>query len=437
MTDRLPPFDQDAEMAVIGACLESPATSVPEISQTIPSPEVFYDLRCRSAWDIISGLNPHEVEVISLCGKIQDMDHRASGVFLSQCVNQCSSAAFLSSWLEIICGKYFLRRVIQVASLAVRDAYAATDVLEVMDAFERDVMAIRPAKRQGQSITELVRDAMAEIEDRFTRQGTISGLSTGLHDLDLECDGLHGGEIIVIAAFPSFGKTALAMNIVEHVALDCGKAVGIFSAEMSAKSLVIRCLCSRGRINLRDVRDGKLAGSDFSKLMPASSALAASKMVIDDTCGLTTSQLRQRARQMKQAHGIELLVADYAQLFASSGAENRTNEVDQVSKCFKGIAKELNIPVILLSQLTDTGNGGVRTKNAAAIEEDADGLWLLRRPKDAKDSPDDLACAMELWLKKQRNGPRNVCINLTFLKPYTRFELAPKIEREYQNPTND
>src|SRR5208282_1463174 len=232
--------------------------------------------------------------------------------------------------------------------------------------------------------------------------------------------------------------TSLAMQIAAHVALEVGLPVGIFSAEMSAVSLVKRAIASLGRVNMREIRQGKMTDADFPKIMSAAKALAASNLHIDDTSDMTCQQMRARARRMVQQHGIKLFIADYAQLFSSPGAENRTNEVDQVSKAFKNMAKELNVPVIVLSQLTEDAKGGVHLKGARALGEDADGYWLLKRPKDAKENPAEDGEPIELWLKKQRNERRGDCINLTFLKPYTRFEMAPKFDdEEARSPHND
>ena len=228
------------------------------------------------------------------------------------------------------------------------------------------------------------------------------------------------------------------MNIAEHVALELGLPVGIFSAEMSARSLVKRAIASVGRVNMREIRQGRITDADFPRIMSASTRLAASNLHIDDTSDMTCQQLRARARRMVQQHGIKLFIADYAQLFSSPGAENRTNEVDQVSKAFKNMAKELNVPVIVLSQLTEDAKGGVHLKGARALGEDADGYWLLKRPKDAQKDTTLESEPIELWLQKQRNEARGVCIRLTFLKTFTRFELAPKFTNdESRSPHND
>jgi len=229
-----------------------------------------------------------------------------------------------------------------------------------------------------------------------------------------------------------------AMNIVEHVTLELNLPVCVFSAEMSAVALVKRKISSVGRVNLREIRKGRMQETDFPKITKAAGRISASKLFIDDTSDMTIQQLRAKARRMVQQHGVKLFVADYAQLFSSPGSENRTNEIDQVSKGFKNMAKELNVPVIVLSQLTEDAKGGVHLKGARALGEDADGYWQLKRPKDAVENPDEDSEPIELWLKKQRNEARGVCINLTFLKPYTRFESASKFsDEDYRKPHND
>jgi replicative DNA helicase len=253
--------------------------------------------------------------------------------------------------------------------------------------------------------------------------------------------GLHAGEMIVIAARPSMGKTSLAMNIAEHVAIDERLPVGVFSLEMTAESLVLRMLCSRSRVNLRSVRDGFLAERDFPKLTGAAGKLAGAPLFIDDTAALSILQLRAKARRMAQQYGIKLFVVDYLQLLHSTArrAENRQQEIADISNGIKALAKELNLPVIVLSQLNRELE---REKNrkprlsdlreSGAIEQDADVVGLLYKPSSDEDEGADgggneqEAVPVNLLIAKQRNGPTGD-VALTFLKSYTRFEGAAKV----------
>lgn len=449
--DRLPPHSLYDEVATLGCQLIDPSLCIPEVfTATKGSSAVFYDLRHQTIQDSIFKMSATgiPVDVITLVTHLKDCRQleQVGGIAYIASLESDALASNLSAYLDTLLKKHLLRQMIHICTEAVGRVYDYEgDADELCEQFEREVMALRTTRGESnvKPIREIVKDALTDIESMFERKGKISGLSTGLSDLDMETDGLHGGEYILIAAFPSVGKTSLAMNIVEHVALDLKLPVGVFSAEMSARSLVKRSISSLGRVNLREIREGRMAENDFPKIMHASGRIAASNLVIDDTSDLTVQQMRAKARRMVQQHGIKLFVADYAQLFSSPGAENRTNELDQVSKGFKNMAKELNVPVIVLSQLTEDAKGNVHLKGARALGEDADGYWQLKRPKNSVDDPNSPTEPIELWLRKQRNEARNVKIDLTFMKTFTRFELACKIDDDdvpdnrAPNPHND
>ena len=256
----------------------------------------------------------------------------------------------------------------------------------------------------------------------------LTGVGTGFTDLDKMTSGLHGGEMVVIAARPSMGKTSLAMNIAEHVAIEQRLPVGVFSLEMTAESLVLRMLCSRSRVNLRNVREGFLAERDFPKLTGSAGKLANAPLFIDDSSGLSILQLRAKARRMSQQYGIKLFVIDYLQLLHSTArrAENRQQEIADISSGIKSLAKELNVPVIVLSQLNRELE---REKNrkprlsdlreSGAIEQDADVVGLLYTPssddEDGASPAEQDAVPVNLLIAKQRNGPTGD-VNLTFLE---------------------
>src|ERR1051325_11463242 len=221
------------------------------------------------------------------------------------------------------------------------------EVDALLDEVERDILRISESRVQSHTntIKDLVKKAINTIEDFHQRQGVLTGVGTGFTDFDRMTNGLHSGEMIVVAARPSMGKTSLAMNIAEHVAIDLRLPVGVFSLEMTAESLVLRMLCSRSRVNLRSVRDGFLAERDFPRLTASAGKLACAPLYIDDSAGLSILQLRAKARRMYQQFGIKLLVIDYLQLLngGSSRIENRQQEISQISNGIKALAKELNI----------------------------------------------------------------------------------------------
>lgn len=441
--DRLPPHDQEAEQGVLGCQLIAPNECILEAQLALKGEaSAYYDLRHREIQSVLFDMWDERVPVdlITVQSRLADrglLEQIGGVAYLSRLQDSVPSAANLPAYLATVTEKRRLRQALATAMNFVSAVYdAAEPPDQLLENFEREVMAVRTLKGDGEmrSAKQLVLDALQDIETMFAAQGKVTGMTTGFSDIDRETDGLHNGELTLIASFPSVGKTSLAMNIVEHVTLDLGLPVGVFSAEMTARSLVLREICSQGRVNLRNVRDGRINEADFANIQRAAGKISTSKLHIDDISDLTTGQIRAKARRMVQQFGVKLIVADYAQLFSSPEAENRTNEIDQVGKAFKKVAKELNIPVILLSQLTDDQKGGVRLKGATALGEDADNYHLLKRPPPeegvviSNDSE-----AVDFWIKKQRNGPREVCIRLTFLKGFTRFEQARRPVPEMDN----
>jgi replicative DNA helicase len=290
---------------------------------------------------------------------------------------------------------------------------------------------------------DLVHSAIDVIQSFHERAGGLTGISSGFVDLDKMTSGLHAGEMVVIAARPSMGKTSLAMNIAEHVAIEQKLPVGVFSLEMTADSLVQRMLCSLARVNGKAVRDGFMSEGDFRKLTTAASKLSKAPLYVDDTSGLSILQLRARARRMWQQHGIKLFVIDYLQLLNSTSrkaSDNRQQEVSEISGGIKGLAKELSLPIVVLCQLNREFEKEKNRKprlsdlrESGAIEQDADLVGLLYKPQVEEDEEEAQpegaggGIPVNLLIAKQRNGPTGD-INLTFLKSYTRYETASRIQ---------
>jgi replicative DNA helicase len=388
------------------------------------------------------------IDTITLQQRLKDkqqLDGVGGLAFLSALPDAVPSAANLDYYLNIVREKHVLRKMIHACTGVVGRAYEHEGEVDgLLDEVERDILKISEERVEtsSNSMKELVRQAITTIEDYH--QGTLTGLGTGFIDLDRMTSGMHGGEMIVIAARPSMGKTSLAMNIAEAVAIDQKQPVGVFSLEMTADSLVLRMLCSRSRVNLRNIRDGFLAERDFPKLTGAAGKLASAPLFIDDTPGLSILQLRAKARRMWQQYGIKLFVIDYLQLLHSTArrAENRQQEIADISNGVKALAKELKVPVIVLSQLNremeKDKNRRPRMsdlRESGAIEQDADLVGLLYKPNSNDDEEnsgggaDHEAVPVTLFVAKQRNGPTGD-VALTFLKAYTRFESAAKISGE-------
>ena len=440
-------------MGVLGCVLLSPNECMGECLEKLKDGvEVFYDLRHQTIFETLVAMfdTRAAIDVITLQQRLKDKQllEQIGGIaYLSQLQDSVPSAANLSYYLEIVREKFLLRKMIQTCTEVVGRVYDYEgEVDALMDEVERDVLRISESRVQGGVVTtkELVGKAIGTIENYFSRKGVLNGLGTGFPDLDRMTDGLHGSEMIVIAARPSMGKTSLAMNIVESVVLEQKLPAAVFSLEMSAESLVLRMMCSIARVNLRSIREGFMSESDFPKLTSAAGRLANSPLFIDDSAGLSILQLRARARRLHQQHGVKLFVVDYLQLLHSTARrsqENRQQEIADISSGIKALAKELKVPVLVLSQLNRELEKDKSRKprlsdlrESGAIEQDADVVGLLYKPS-AGDDEDGVATEeadglpVNLLIAKQRNGPTGD-VNLTFLKSYTRFESAAKVSDE-------
>ena len=450
--DKLPPNSTEAEQGALACLLINPKIAIPEFVEFMGDDYIdsFYDLRHQTICKVIVKI--HEkgdpVDLISVHQKLKDVNllEGCGGiVYISQLLDLTPSAANLSYYAGILKEKLVLRRAIKTCSGVVGRIYDYEgEVDELMDEVERDMRQITESRSTGKlvPIRDTVNKAVGILESYFSGTGDAVGLSTGYADLNWLWGGLRPAEMIVIAARPSTGKTALMMGIVEHVALDLGHPVGVFSLEMSSESLVMRTICSRGRVSIRAMKDGAATEADFPKITTAASQIANSKIRIDDTPGLSIMQLRTRARRMHQQYGIKLFCIDYLQLLHATSKrarENRQQEISDISTGIKELAKELNVPIIALAQLNrDIEKDKTRKprmsdlRESGALEQDADIIGMLYEPnRDGDDGKQEQSNAREVNLLtvKQRNGPKGET-RFTFMTDYTRFELAPKLREE-------
>jgi replicative DNA helicase len=449
--DRLPPHSPEAEQGVLGCVLLSPNDCLGECVEKFKAGfEVFYDLRHQTIFETLVEMYDQRVaiDIITLHDRLknkQRLEEVGGLVYLNSLPDTVPSAANLSYYLDIVLQKYILRKMIHTCTEVVGRVYDHEgEVDALLDEVERDILRISETRVEGKTdkIKELVKKAISTIEDYHQRQGLLTGVGTGFMDLDKMTSGLHGGEMIVVAARPSMGKTSLAMNIAEYVAIEEKLPVGVFSLEMTSESLVMRMLCSQARVNLRNVREGFLVERDFPQLLGAAGRLSNAPLFIDDTSGMSILQLRAKARRMSQQYGIKLFVVDYLQLLHSTArrAENRQQEIADISNGIKSLAKELNVPVIVLSQLNrelekdkDRKPRLSDLRESGAIEQDADVVALLYKPSRSDDEDsggeEQDAVPVNLLIAKQRNGPTGD-VHLTFLKSYTRFESAAKVSND-------
>jgi len=441
---RTPPHSAEAEQGVLGSMFISPRDAIAECVEKI-NEEYFYVPAHRTIYSALVDLwnVGQAIDLITFTQVLRDrnlLEAVGGASFVTSLYTFVPTAANVGYYLEILRDKYILRQIIAAATESVRRAYEEQDEVDnLLDEVEQKIFAVGEDRFKGQTLSmkDQVMEAIETIEKLYERKGGITGISTGFIEFDRMTSGLHPAEMIVIAARPSMGKTAFAMNIAEHVAIQEKLAVAVFSLEMSSQQLVQRLLCSRARVNLKKVRDGFLGERDFSSLTSSASKLAEAKMFIDDSAGLTILELRAKARRLKAQHDIRLIVVDYLQLLRSTsrrGQENRQIEISEISAGIKGLAKELNIPIIVVAQLNRnpenrTGDSKGRPRlsdlrESGSIEQDADLVGLLVREAyyaDTDEEKEEAAGNADLIISKQRNGPIGD-IPLTFLSEFTRFE---------------
>ena len=414
MKDRVPPSAVETEQAVIGCCLNTPVESIPE-AQAVLTDNSFYDHRNKVIWGIVTGMGPDTVNVITLRRILKEkelLDKIGGDAFLLECQDKAVSSSMMPVWIEELQAKQNLRAIISVCTNFVGKAYEASESNDLLDELERAILAIRPMKTGERDIKELVQLAINELEHRCLAGDSLTGLSTGLIDLDRQTDGLHKGEMIVVSGFPSTGKTALAVNIAVTNAIAKIPAA-IFSAEMRPVKLVVRSICSESRTNFFKIR-----AEDIPRMTVAAAALANSNIHIEQANRLTIGQVTAIARRLKQKHDIKLAVVDYIQLLTGHG-DNREQEISSISKGIKAMALELEIPVLALSQLTDDG----KLRESRSIGQDADSVWKLINSGEWQPNIQPV----DLLIEKCRDGATGK-VELTFMKEFTRFENRTKID---------
>lgn len=432
----LPPQNIEAEQAVLGTVLIQDKALLKVID--LLQPGDFYRDAHKSIYAAMMALfdkhEPHDL--ITVTGLLSDqnkLEDVGGAAYLASLTDIIPFTGTLVHHARIIRKKSILRRLIQTSTEVAARCYDAQDDIDTLvDEAEKTIFEIAHSKKgEGfQPMSSVVPKAFDRINRLFDKQEHITGVATGYDELDRITAGLQPAEMIILAARPSMGKTALAMNIVQHAAMIGKVPVAVFSLEMSVESLALRMLCSLGPIDSQRIRTGRLIDSDWPKLTRATGMLSEAPIYIDDTPGLTVLEMRAKARRLKSEQDLGLIVVDYLQLMqGKSSSENRAQEISDISRSLKAMAKELNVPVLALSQLnrslenrTDKRPQLADLRESGAIEQDADVIMFIYRDEvynRAEGNPNrGLA---EIIVGKQRNGPTGV-IKLSFLGEYTRFE---------------
>ncbi len=442
------PLNADAERAALSCMLKAPNEIIGKAVETM-SAEFFYIPAHRILYQTLIELyqtRPNgEMDLITLNTMLQDrglMEQVGGPAAVAELLDDVPSTGFFDHYASLLKQKFVLRRIIQDCGECANLAYdSPEEVTQLLDDVESKILKIRDAAEKEGDILPIKKHALKAvhtIEESFKNSGKgVTGLSSGFANLDAVTNGLHGGEMVVVAARPSMGKTSLVMNIVENISINAKerKPTAVFSLEMSAEQLVMRLICSRAGVEMGKIRGGFLSQQrDFPRLMQVANDLAQSDIFIDDTPGLSIMELRAKARRLKKAYDIQLIAIDYLQLLKSTSKkaqDSRQIEVAEISGGIKAIAKELDIPIIVLAQLNRNpeSRGGGKPKmgdlrESGAIEQDADVVGLLFREEYYADNDEEREAAAGkaiLSIQKQRNGPTGD-VKLVFRKEYMRFE---------------
>lgn len=390
----------------------------------------------------------HSIDLITLSEELArngELETIGGAAYVSGLLDGVPDRPSIENYIKIVRDKALLRALIHTATAAIARASEQSDAAEeILNDTEAQIFQLSE-KRIGRGfmgVQEIIRESFGSVDAFLQRGSRITGLETHYVDLDEKTSGLQKSDLIIIAARPSMGKTSFAMNIAENVAIEDGKVVAVFSLEMSKEALLQRMLCSVARVDAHKFRTGSLWQDDMRKITQALEKLGQAPIFIDDTPGITLSEMRAKARRLLQSKGsLDLIVVDYLQLMSGGGKryENRTQEVSSISRGLKGLAKELSVPVVALSQLSrapeSRGTGDHRPqladlRESGSIEQDADVVAFIFREEMYKPDDPELDGVAELIIRKQRNGPTGT-IKLAFLKSSTRFESMANGGAEY------
>ena len=436
---RVPPHSIEAEQAVLGGLMLAPE-AYDRINDKLTANDFYrrdHQLIYRAIAELAEKNRPFDAVTLGEWFESQGhMDLVAGGAYLVELASTTPSAANIAAYAEIVRDKAVMRQLIEVGTDIVNDAFQpeGKESDEMLAIAEQKVFAIAEQGARGRTdfvaMNDALKDAFEVLRVRSESGGTVTGLPTGYTEFDMMTAGLQPTDLVILAARPAMGKTTFALNIAEYAAIKSKKAVAVFSMEMSAGQLAMRLISSVGRINATRLRTGQLEDEDWSRVTSAIRILKdQAKVFIDDTPGLSPDVLRSKARRLKREHDLGLIVIDYLQLMSVPGnSENRATEISEISRSLKGLAKELNVPVIALSQLnrsletrTDKRPVMADLRESGAIEQDADMIvFIYRDDYYNKETSPDKGLA-EIIIGKQRSGPTGSC-KLKFFGEYTRFD---------------
>ncbi|HPC04604.1 MAG TPA: replicative DNA helicase [Syntrophales bacterium] len=442
---RVPPQNLEAERSVLGGMLLD-NQAIHQVLETLDGDDFYSSTHKRIFQSIIDLTDRNEpADLITLSSLLKDrsqLDAVGGAAYVGSLVDAVPSAANISYYSKIVKEKSVLRKLISATTGILSRTYEdATDIDGIIDEAEYAIFQISENKiRQSFSpIREIIKDSFRTIERLFEKKSLITGVSTGFEELDRMTSGFQRSDLIIIAGRPSMGKTAFALNIAQHASIEMDVPVAVFSLEMSKEQLAMRMLSSEARVDAQRLRKGFLGETDWPRLTTAAGALSEAKLFIDDTAAITVLEMKAKARRLKAERGLGLVVLDYLQLMRGRDqSPSREQEISEISRSLKALAKELSVPVVALSQLnrqvearSDRRPQMADLRESGAIEQDADVILFIYRDEVYNRSEDNPEKGIaEIIIGKQRNGPTGK-IKLAFLKEFTRFENLAQIREVY------
>lgn len=440
------PNHPESERSVLGSMLRSNEAALLAFESL--SDEDFFDPANREVFSAMRALSQagRAIDLVTLDAELTRrgrLEAVGGAQYLIELMRAVPSAANVHAYIRIVDEKSTLRKLIAAAQEILKESYRAErETREILESAEKAIydITMRKGGEQLQPIQPVLLATFEKIEELVKNHGRIEGVETGYHELDDLLTGLHGGELILIAARPSMGKTSFGMNIVENAAIRCGKKAAVFSLEMPAEQLAMRMLCTEAKVDMQRVRRGQISDEEWGKLSGAMIDIGPSGMFVDAAAGITVSQMRSKARRLQLEKGLDLIMIDYIQLMTTSGGfASRQEEVSAISRSLKSLATELNVPVIALSQLSraPTGRANHRPilsdiRESGAIEQDADVVMFLHR-EDYYDPDTAEKNIAEVIVAKQRNGALGT-VKLGWKGEYTWFMDLSQRAREATPP---
>ena len=451
----VPPQNLEAEEAVLGSILLEQDSIISVMEFLLP--DDFYRVAHQLIFAAMIELNQNSeaIDPITVSEKLRQknqIENVGGEAGIIELLDKVPTAANVEFYTQIVLEKSTRRKLIKTSTNIVKNAYQEDETIaNVLDTAERDILSVSEGRNKAGfiPIRDVLHDAYESLEERSKNNGEVTGIATGYIGLDRMTSGLHADELIILAARPSVGKTAFVLNIAKNVAVNLNETVAIFSLEMGAESLVERIICSHASINAGHLKTGKLTDEEYTQYFVATGVLAEAPIYIDDTPGIRVSEIRAKCRRLKQErNNLGLVVIDYLQLIEGNGKESRQQEVSEISRNLKKLAKELKVPVIALSQLSrgveqrqDKRPIMSDIRESGSIEQDADIVAFLYRDDYYRQEPDENGhvpevepnSTIEVIIEKNRSGPRGT-VELNFMKEFNKFTNLVPDEIEQRAP---